>query len=125
MYLKVSLRMGTRGRQIRTSAWAQLIEDLANLGVAPACIVAVGFAGYKMLAVSIDVPSIDISLHADLAGTELRAALGEALGFDPRLLGGRLTVIVEGPYDTCPSEDVISALEDLGYAAEIVRAAAS
>src|SRR5687767_1525807 len=96
--LRLSARMATRNRDLRVVTWVRMVEDLAALGVGPACIVEVGYPGYVMLPVRVDVPAVDIELHADLAGTELRTTYQNAIGFDPVLLGGRLTLTVEGDF---------------------------
>jgi hypothetical protein len=75
-----------------------------------------GFLDYRMVRLSLDVPSADDKLHTDLAAAQLCAALRDALGVDPRMLSGRLAVLVDLDGD---DEETIAVLRDRGYTVTI------
>jgi hypothetical protein len=79
-------------------------------------IVGAGFLDYRMVGMNLDVPPRGDKLHADLASAELFAALRDGLGADPRMLSGRLAVLVELTDD---DSETMTGLRDRGYTVTI------
>jgi hypothetical protein len=116
MRLTVARRVA--GEAKCTPTFVQLLEDLSCAGARASRmkIVGAGFLDYRMVGVDIDVPPPGDKLHADLASAELFAALRDGLGADPRMLSGRLAVLVELTDD---GTEAIPGLRDRGYTVTI------
>jgi hypothetical protein len=112
MRLTVARRVAGEGKCIPT--YVKLLEDLSCAGprAGPMRIVGAGFLDYRMVGVNLDVPPSGDKLHADLTSAELFAALRDGLGMDPRMLSGRLAVLVELTDD---GAETITGLRDRGY----------
>jgi hypothetical protein len=113
MRLTVARRVAGEGKC--TATYVKLLEDLSCAGGASGRgirILEAGFLDYRMVRLSLDVPSADDRLHTDLASAELCAALRDGLGFDPRMLSGRLAVLVELADD---GGRTVAGLRDRGY----------
>jgi hypothetical protein len=98
MRLRVARRVAGEGKC--TATYVQFLEDLScgggEAGRAQGIrILAAGFLDYRMVGMSIGVPPPGDRLHTDLAAAELCAALADGLGVDPRMLSGRLALLVE------------------------------
>jgi hypothetical protein len=112
MRLTVARRVAGEAKCIPT--YAKLLEDLSCAGprAGRMRILGAGFLDYRMVGVNLDVPPSGDKLHADLMSAELFAALRDGLGMDPRMLSGRLAVLVELTDD---GAGTIAALRDRGY----------
>ncbi len=102
MRMTVSRRVAGEGKCAAT--YVKVLEDLARHGGQASRshglrIVAAGFLDYRMIGLDLDVPPDGEGLHAELAAAQLRDALRAGLGVDPRMLSGRLAVLVEAPGD--------------------------
>jgi len=116
MRLRVARRVAGEGKC--TATYVKLLEDLSCGGGAgrEIRILEAGFLDYRMVRLSLGVPPADDRLHTDLASAELFAALADGLGVDPRMLSGRLAVLVELPDD---GGRTIAGLRDRGYTVTI------
>jgi hypothetical protein len=114
MRLRVARRVAGEGKCIAT--YAKFLEDLScRRGGGPGAgirVLEAGFLDYRMVRMSLDVPSPGDRLHADLASAELCAALADGLGVDPRMLSGRLALLVDLEDD---GGRTIAGLRDRGY----------
>jgi hypothetical protein len=116
MRLTVARRIA--GEAKCTPTYVQLLEDLSWAGsrAGRLRIRGAGFLDYRMVGVNLDVPPPGDKLHADLTSAELFAALRDGLGADPRMLSGRLAVLVELTDD---GAETITSLRDRGYTVTI------
>jgi hypothetical protein len=116
MMLTVARRVAGEAKCIPT--YVKLLEDLSCAGARAGRmrIVAAGFLDYQMVGLDLDVPLSGDKLHADLMSAELFAGLRDGLGTDPRMLSGRLAVLVELADD---GAETIAGLRDLGYTVTI------
>jgi hypothetical protein len=116
MRLTVARRVAGEAKCIPT--YVQLLEDLSGTGARAGRlrILEAGFLDYRMVGVNLDVPPPGDKLHADLTSAELRAALRDGLGTDPRMLSGRLAVLVELADE---GAETIAGLRDRGYTVTI------
>ena len=71
-----------------------------------------GFLDYRMMRLNLDVPPAGDKLHTELAATQLCDALRDGLGVDPRMLSGRLAVVVDLAED---GEEAMASLRGSGY----------
>jgi hypothetical protein len=115
MRLRVARRVA--GEAKCTATYVKLLEDLGRHGsrtsrVQRIRILEAGFLDYRMVRLSLDVPPAGEALHAELAAAELRAALRDGLGVDPRMLSGRLAVLVDLAEG---GEEARAGLRDCGY----------
>jgi hypothetical protein len=83
----------------------------------------VGFADYRTFDVAIDLPppeaaSSDKEMLCDLAAADLRAALKDGLGVEPRMLSGRLAVVIDVHPDRV--QEAAARLGGLGYRVEVL-----
>jgi hypothetical protein len=119
MRLRVARRVAGEGKCAAT--YVTFLEDLGcGSGEAGRVrgirVLEAGFLDYWMVSMSLDVPSPGDKLHADLASAELCAALRDGLGVDPRMLSGRLALLVELEDD---GGKTIADLRDRGYTVTI------
>jgi hypothetical protein len=116
MRLTVARRVA--GEAKCTPTFVKFLEDLScgGTGASRMRIVGAGFLDYRMVGMNLDVPPPGDKLHADLASAELFAALRDGLGADPRMLSGRLAVLVELTDDDA---ETITGLRDRGYTVTI------
>jgi len=102
MRMTVSRRVAGEGKCAAT--YVKVLEDLARHGGPTSRargmrIVAAGFLDYRMIRLDLEVPPEGEGLHAELAAAQLRDALRAGLGVDPRMLSGRLAILVDTPGD--------------------------
>jgi hypothetical protein len=116
--MRLTLARRVAGEAKCTPTFVQLLEDLSCAGARASRmkIVGAGFLDYRMVGVNLDVPPPGDNLHAELASAELFAALRDGLGADPRMLSGRLAVLVELTDD---GAEAITGLRDRGYTVKI------
>jgi hypothetical protein len=118
MRLRVARRVAGEGKCIAT--YAKFLEDLGCGGQAGRArdirVLEAGFLDYRMVRVSLGVPPPGDRLHTDLASAELCAALADGLGVDPRMLSGRLALLVDLEDD---GGKTIAGLRDRGYTVTI------
>jgi hypothetical protein len=98
MRLTVARRVA--GEAKCTATYVKLLEDLSRHGhqapgVPDIRILQAGFLDYRMIRLSLDVPPQGDTWHAELAAARLFDALRDGLGVDPRMLSGRLAVLVD------------------------------
>ena len=97
MRLRVARRVAGEGKCAAT--YVKFLEDLGCGGQAGRArgirVLEAGFLDYRMVSMSLDVPSPRDKLHTDLASAELCATLADGLGVDPRMLSGRLALLVD------------------------------
>ncbi len=114
MRLTVARRVAGEGKC--TATYVQFLEDLGRGGQAGRAreirVLEAGFLDYRMVGMSLDVPPPGDRLHTDLASAELCAALADGLGVDPRMLSGRLGLLVDLEDD---GGKTIAGLRDRGY----------
>ena len=114
MRLTVARRVAGEGKC--TATYVKFLEDLGCGGQAGRArgirVVEAGFLDYRMISMSLDVPPPGDRLHTDLATAELCAALVNGLGVDPRMLSGRLALLVDLEDD---GGKTIAGLRDRGY----------
>ena len=118
MRLRVARRVAGEGKCIAT--YVKFLEDLGCGGQAARAreirVLEAGFLDYRMVRVSLGVPPPGDKLHTDLASAELCAALADGLGVDPRMLSGRLALLVDLEDD---GGKTIAGLRDRGYTVTI------
>lgn len=117
MRLTVARRVAGEGKC--TATYVKFLEDLSGGPAGPAReirILQAGFLDYRMVRLSLGVPPAGDELHAELAAAELCAALRDGLGVDPRMLSGRLAVVVDVAED---GEKTMASLRDRGYTVTI------
>lgn len=116
MRLTVARRVAGEAKCIPT--YVKLLEDLSCAGARAGRmrILGAGFLDYRMVGMSLDIPPPGDKLHADLTSAELFAALRDGLGADPRMLSGRLAVLVEL---TDEGAETVTGLRDRGYTVTI------
>lgn len=125
MRLTVARRVA--GEAKCTATYVKLLEDLSSHGqLAPGVpgkpgirILEVGFLDYRMIRMSLDVPPPGDAWHAELAAAQLCDALRAGLGVDPRMLSGRLAVLVDLAGD---GEQAAASLRRSGYTVTIDNA---
>ena len=114
MRLTVARRVAGEGKC--TATYVKFLEDLGCGGQAGRArgirVLEAGFLDYRMVSMSLDVPPPGDKLHTDLASAELCAALADGLGVDPRMLSGRLALLVDLEDD---GGKTIAGLRDRGY----------
>ena len=114
MRMTVARRVAGEGKC--TATYVKFLEDLGCGGQAGRPrgirVLEAGFLDYRMVSMSLDVPPPGDKLHTDLASAELCAALADGLGVDPRMLSGRLALLVELEDD---GGKTIAGLRDRGY----------
>jgi hypothetical protein len=115
MRMTVSRRVAGEAKCAAT--YVKLVEDLGRYDgpVIPAGgsrIVAAGFLDYRMVPLNLDIPPAGDQWHAELTAAQLRDALRDGLGVDPRMLSGRLAVLVEAAGD---GEETVASLRECGY----------
>ena len=97
MRLRVARRVAGEGKCAAT--YVKFLEDLGCGGQAGRArgirVLEAGFLDYRMVSMSLDVPSPGDKLHTDLVSAELCATLADGLGVDPRMLSGRLALLVD------------------------------
>jgi hypothetical protein len=125
MRLRVARRVAGEGKC--TATYVKFLEDLSCSGGEASRrgrirILEAGFLDYRMVRLSLDVPSAGDKLHTDLTSAELCAALRDGLGVDPRMLSGRLAVLVDLEDD---GGQTIAGLRDRGYTVTIDGAKAT
>lgn len=114
MRLTVSRRVAGEAKCAAT--YIKLLEDLSRCGgrtsrTQSIRILEAGFLDYRMIRLNLDVPVGD-ELHTELAATQLCDALRDGLGVDPRMLSGRLAVLVDLAED---GEETTASLRGSGY----------
>jgi hypothetical protein len=118
MRLRVARRVAGEGKC--TATYVQFLEDLGRGGQAGRAreirVLEAGFLDYRMVRMSLGVPPPGDKLHIDLAGAELCAAPASGLGVDPRMLSGRLALLVDLEDD---GGKTIAGLRDRGYTVTI------
>ena len=118
MRLRVARRVAGEGTC--TATYVQFLEDLGRGGQAGRAreirVLEAGFLDYRMVGMSVGVPPPGDRLHTDLASAELCAALADGLGVDPRMLSGRLALLVDLEDD---GGKTIAGLRDRGYTVTI------
>jgi hypothetical protein len=118
MRLRVARRVAGEGKCAAT--YVKFLEDLGCGGQAGRArgirVLEAGFLDYRMVSMSLDVPSPGDKLHTDLASAELCATLGDGLGVDPRMLSGRLALLVDLEDD---GGETMAGLRDRGYTVTI------
>ena len=114
MRMTVARRVAGEGKC--TATYVKFLEDLGCGGQAGRArgirVLEAGFLDYRMVGMSLDVPPPGDRLHTDLASAELCAALADGLGVDPRMLSGRLALLVDLEDD---GGKTIAGLRDRGY----------
>jgi hypothetical protein len=118
MRLRVARRVAGEGKCAAT--YVKFLEDLGCGGQAGRArgirVLEAGFLDYRMVSMSLDVPSPGDKLHTDLASAELCATLADGLGVDPRMLSGRLALLVDLEDD---GGETMAGLRDRGYTVTI------
>jgi hypothetical protein len=118
MRLRVARRVAGEGKCIAT--YVKFLEDLGCGEPAGRAreikVLEAGFLDYRMVRVSLGVPPPGDKLHTDLASAELCAALADGLGVDPRMLSGRVALLVDLEDD---GGKTIAGLRDRGYTVTI------
>lgn len=118
MRLRVARRIAGEGKCAAT--YVKFLEDLGCGGQAGRArgirVLEAGFLDYRMVSMGLDVPSPGDKLHTDLASAQLCAALAGGLGVDPRMLSGRLALLVDLEDD---GGETIAGLRDRGYTVTI------
>jgi hypothetical protein len=114
--LRVSIRVG--GETKGSPTYHKLVEDLIRTGLGGGRIVQGGFAGYRIVPLSLSLPSRPLREAGEAVGSELVRQLREGLGVDPRLLSGRLVALIEAPGDGESVPPAASALRAEGYSTE-------
>ena len=118
MRLRVARRVAGEGKCAAT--YVKFLEDLGCGGQAGWArrirVLEAGFLDYRMVSMSLDVPSPGDKLHTDLASAELCATLADGLGVDPRMLSGRLALLVDLEDD---GGETMAGLRDRGYTVTI------
>lgn len=125
MRLTVSRRVA--GEAKCTATYVTFLEDLSRYGSRMSQprsirILQAGFLDYRMIRMSIDVPPAGDAWHAELAAAQLRDALREGLGVDPRMLSGRLAVLVDLAEDGSQGsggQQTMASLRGSGYTVTI------
>jgi hypothetical protein len=112
MRLTVARRLA--GEAKCTATYVKLLEDLSRQarGAPGARILQAGFLDYRMIRLSLDVPPPGDVWQAELAAAQLFDALRDGLGVDPRMLSGRLAVLVDLAGD---GGEAAVSLRSLGY----------
>ena len=115
MRITVSRRVAGEAKCVAT--YTKFVEDLGRCGDPMSGrqgirILAAGFLDYRIVPLSLHVPPLGDEWHAELAGAQLRDALRDGLGVDPRSLSGRLAVLVEVAGD---GEETMAGLRGCGY----------
>ena len=118
MRLTVARRVA--GEAKCTATYVKLLEDLSRHGhlasgvpgKPSSRILAAGFLDYRMIRMSLDMPLPGDAWHAELAAAQLCDALRDGLGADPRMLSGRLAVLVDLAGD---GEQAAASLRGSGY----------
>jgi hypothetical protein len=114
MRMTVARRIAGEGKC--TATYVKFLEDLGCGGQAGRArgirVLEAGFLDYRMVGMSLDVPPPGDKLHTELASAELCAALADGLGVDPRMLSGRLALLVDLEDD---GGKTIAGLRDRGY----------
>ena len=114
MRMTVARRVAGEGKC--TATYVKFLEDLGCGGQAGRArgirVLEAGFLDYRMVSMSLDVPPPGDRLHTDLASAELCGALAHGLGVDPRMLSGRLALLVDLEDD---GGKTIAGLRDRGY----------
>jgi hypothetical protein len=130
MRLRVIVRVA--GHTKSSYTYLQLLEDLVEVIGGPSSLVEAGFVDYRMIWVAIDLPPSgmdrrDIELFCELAAAELRSALKAGIGIDPRMMSGRLAVVVQRSTEGGPgsNEEAAERLRGLGYRVEVLDGEAS
>ena len=118
MRLRVARRVAGEGKCAAT--YLKFLEDLGCGGQAGRArgirVLEAGFLDYRMVSMSLDVPLPRDKLHTDLASAELCATLADGLGVDPRMLSGRLALLVDLEDD---GGKTMAGLRDRGYTVTI------
>ena len=118
MRLRVARRVAGEGKCAAT--YVKFLEDVGCGGQAGRArgirVLEAGFLDYRMVSMSLDVPSPGDKLHTDLASAELCATLADGLGVDPRMLSGRLALLVDLEDD---GGETMAGLRDRGYTVTI------
>ena len=118
MRLRVARRVAGEGKCAAT--YVKFLEDVGCGGQAGRArgirVLEAGFLDYRMVSMSLDVPSPGDKLHTDLASAELCATLADGLGVDPRMLSGRLALLVDLEDD---GGETMAGLLDRGYTVTI------
>jgi hypothetical protein len=115
MRMMVSRRVAGEAKCAAT--YIKFLEDLARQGGRMSRrrgirILEAGFLDYRMVRLNLGVPPTGDELHAELAAAQLRDALRNGLGVDPRMLSGRPAVLVEAAGD---AEETVASLRGCGY----------
>jgi hypothetical protein len=118
MRLRVARRVAGEGKCAAT--YVKFLEDLGCGGQAGRArgirVLEAGFLDYRIVSMSLDVPSPGDKLHTELASAELCATLADGLGVDPRMLSGRLALLVDLEDD---GGETMAGLRDRGYTVTI------
>src|SRR5260370_39755738 len=98
MRLTVSRRVAGEAKCAAT--YVKLLEDLSRYGgrtgrAQSIRILEAGFLDDRMIQLNLDVQPAGDAVHTELTATQLREALRDGLGVDPRLLSDRLDVLAE------------------------------
>jgi hypothetical protein len=125
MRLTVSRRVAGEAKCAAT--YIKFLEDLSRAGSRTSPprrirILQAGFLDYRMIRLNLDVPPPGDAWHAELAATQLRDELREGLGVDPRMLSGRLAVLVdlaEDGEEASGREETMVNLRGCGYTVTI------
>ena len=115
MKLAVSVRVA--GETKGSPTYHQLVQDLAQ--EVGGRILEGGFADYRMVPVEVRLPTGSGPEVAEEAARSLIAQMKRGMGADPRMLSGRLTVVVHTPSDDAHLERAASALRGQGYSVEL------
>jgi hypothetical protein len=115
MRLTVSRRVAGEAKCAAT--YIKLLEDLSRYGgrtrqTQSIRILEAGFLDYRMIRLNLDVPPAGDELHTELTATQLRDAMRDGLGVDPRMLSGRLAVLVDLAEG---GEETTASLRGSGY----------
>lgn len=115
MRLTVSRRVA--GEAKCTATYIKFLEDLSHYGgqtgrTQRIRILRAGFLDYRMIRLDLDIPPAGDAWHAELAATQLCDALRDGLGVDPRMLSGRLAVLVDLADD---GKEAMVSLRGSGY----------
>jgi hypothetical protein len=115
MRLTVSRRVAGEAKCAAT--YIKFLEDMSCYGsrisrTRSIRILEAGFLDYRMIRLNLDVPPAGDKLHTELAAMQLCDALRDGLGVDPRMLSGRLAVLVDLAED---GEETMASLRGSGY----------
>ena len=115
--MRITVSRRVAGEAKCGATYIKFVEDLGRWGDTMSRtqgirILAAGFLDYRMVPLNLYVPPPSDEWHAELVAAQLRDALRDGLGVDPRSLSGRLAILVEAAGD---GEATMAVLRGCGY----------